>query len=37
MDVMSTHGVRNIDKDRLMLHIEIPNLTIEEVNDRIGI
>tara|TARA_A100001388_G_C28712085_1_gene471778 strand:- start:268 stop:876 length:609 start_codon:yes stop_codon:yes gene_type:complete len=37
MDVMSTHGVKNIDKDRLMLHIEIPNLTIEEVNDRIGI
>lgn len=37
MNVMPPHGVRNIDKDRLMLHIEIPNLTIEEVNDRIGI
>tara|TARA_B100000900_G_scaffold411961_1_gene432711 strand:- start:1020 stop:1604 length:585 start_codon:yes stop_codon:yes gene_type:complete len=37
MDVMPPHGVKNIDKDRLMLHIEIPNLTIEEVNDRIGI
>lgn len=37
MDVMSPHGVKNIDKDRLMLHIEIPNLTIDEVNDRIGI
>ena len=37
MNVMPPHGVKNIDKDRLMLHIEIPNLTIEEVNDRIGI
>tara|TARA_B100001057_G_scaffold492688_1_gene585559 strand:+ start:274 stop:876 length:603 start_codon:yes stop_codon:yes gene_type:complete len=37
MNVMLPHGVKNIDKDRLMLHIEIPNLTIEEVNDRIGI
>ena len=36
MDVMKAHGVKNIDKDRLALHIEIPNLTAEEVDDRLA-
>ncbi len=36
MDVMKAHGVKNIDKDRLTLHIEIPNLTAEEVDDRLA-
>lgn len=31
INVMKSHGVKNIDQDRLMLHIEIPNLTIEEI------
>ena len=36
MDVMKAHGVKNIDKDRLTLHIEIPNLTAEEIDDRLA-
>lgn len=29
INVMKLHGVKNIDQDRLSLHIEIPNLTID--------
>ena len=36
MDVMKAHGVKNIDKDRLALHIEITNLTAEEIDDRLA-
>lgn len=35
INVMKLHGVKNIDQDRLMLHIEIPNLTIEEIYRRL--
>ena len=31
IDVMKRHGVRDIDVMRLALHIEIPNLTIQEI------
>jgi len=34
IDIMKLHGVKNIDQDRLMLHIEIPNLTIKEINEK---
>jgi len=35
VNVMKSHGVRNVDQDRLMLHLEIPNLTIEQIKRRI--
>ena len=35
IDVMKRHGVKNIDVMRLALHIEIPNLTIEDIESRI--
>jgi hypothetical protein len=31
MNVMKLHGVRNINTDRLMLHIEIPDTPISEI------
>lgn len=31
LNVMKPHGVKNITEDRLCLHIEIPNLSIEEI------
>ena len=34
MNVMKLHGVRNINTDRLMLHIEIPNTPISEIYDE---
>ena len=32
MDVMVPHGVRDVDHDRLALHIEIPNLEFLEID-----
>lgn len=34
MNVNKPHGVRDVTEDRLSLHIEIPNLTIEEIKER---
>lgn len=34
MNVMKLHGVKNINTDRLMLHIEIPNTPISEIHDE---
>lgn len=33
MNVMESHAVKNIDVDRLSLHIEIPNLSIYDINN----
>jgi len=33
MNVMKSHAVKNIDVDRLSLHIEIPNLSIYDINN----
>ena len=31
MDVMAKHGVKNVDGDRLMLHVELPELTLGDI------
>lgn len=36
MNVMKRHGVKNINKDRLMLHIELPDLTFEQMEKHLG-
>lgn len=36
MNVMKRHGVKNINRDRLMLHIELPDLTFEELREHYG-
>ena len=37
MNVMKRHGVKNINKDRLMLHIELPDLTFEQMEKHLGV
>lgn len=37
LNIMLMHGVRNIDRNRLCLHIEIPNLPTEMINERISL
>lgn len=34
MNVMKRHGVKNISKDRLMLHIELPDVSFEKLEVR---
>jgi hypothetical protein len=34
MDVMKIHGVKNITDDRLMLHIELPEFTIDLMREK---
>jgi len=36
MNVMKRHGVKNINKDRLMLHIELPDLNFEQMEKHLG-
>ena len=36
MNVMKRHGVKNINKDRLMLHIELPDLNFEQMEKYLG-
>lgn len=36
MNIMKPHGVKGITKDRLMLHVELPDLTFNELQKKIN-